>query len=174
MSKRRKNTPRYEHKEVWEDKWGRWESYEADYDEPYFRSSRKLRRNKIDGVFGGVCAGFGDYFGLDHAIMRILFVLSVIFLGFPLLAYFVLWVFIPKDKRAPYRREYYEARKAREAAEESHSRPAQAPQAAPVRTTSFRDVKSKFRSLETRLQDLERSVTSKEWKLRRDFRDLEN
>jgi len=119
-------------------------------------------RNKIDGVIGGVCAGFGDYFGIDHTVMRILFVLSVIFLGFPLLAYFVLWIFIPSDKRAPYRREYREKKRAHRKNPE-----------APVRTTSFRDVKSKYRSLEERLQDLERSITSKEWKLRRDFRDLE-
>jgi len=172
MSKRNNHNPCYEHKEVWEDKWGRWESYEADYGGPTFTSGKKLRRNKIDGVFGGVCSGFGDYFGIDHTIMRILFVISVLFFGFPLFAYFILWVFIPKDKRAPYRREYYEARRAKNRAKEMRAETAE--KAAPVRTTSFRDVKSKYRSLETRLQDLERSVTSKEWKLRRDFRDLEN
>ena len=99
--------------------------------------------------------------------MRIAFVLSVIFLGLPLFFYFLFWLFIPKDKRAPYRREYREARRARRKHRENPEEPM-------VRTTSFRDVKSKFRSLETRMQDLERSITSKEWKLRRDFRDLEN
>ena len=115
---------------------------------------------------GGVCSGFGDYLGLDHTIVRIIFVLSTLFLGFPFLAYLVLWVFIPSDKRAPYRREYREARKARRAHRDM-------PDAPIMRTSNFKDVKSKFRSLETRLQDLERSITSKEWKLRRDFRDLE-
>ena len=163
MTKRSK----YERKETWEDKWGRWENYESGYDVPKNQRGPKLRRNKIDGVFGGVCSGFGDYFSIDHTIMRILFVISVIFLGFPLIAYFILWVFIPKDTRAPYRREYREARRAKRAHRDNPETPL-------VRTTSFRDVKSKFRSLETRLQDLERSITSKEWKLRRDFRDLEN
>jgi len=79
----------------------------------------------------------------------------------------ILWVFIPTDKRAPYRREYRESRRAKRAHRENPELPLE-------RTTSFRDVKSKFRSLETRMQDLERSITSKEWKLRRDFRDLEN
>lgn len=134
-----------------------------DYHDRNLGLDRQLRRNKIDGIFGGVCAGFADYFGVEHITMRIMFVLSVLFLGVPLLVYFVLWLFIPKDKRAPYRREYYEARRAKEIE----------PEAAPIRTTNFRDVKSKFRSLEVRLQDLERSVTSKEWRLRRDFRDLE-
>ena len=141
-----------------------WEGDEDGY--AYSEPHKKLRRNKIDGVFGGVCAGIGDYIGLDPIITRILFVALVIFTGFPLIIYFLLWVFIPKDNRAPYRREYREARKARKAAREQGARP--------VRTESFRDVKSKYRSLETRMQDLERSITSKEWQLRRQFRDLEN
>ena len=118
------------------------------------------------GVLGGVCAGIGDYVGLDAILVRIMFVLLIVFTGFPLFIYFILWIFIPKDSRAPYRREYREAHKARQTARERHE--------APVRTASFRDVKSKFRSLETRMQDLERSITSKEWQLRRDFRDLES
>lgn len=130
-----------------------------DYSEP----DKKLRRNKIDGMLGGVCAGIGDYVGIDAGIIRVLFVLLVLFTGLPVIVYVLLWIFIPKDARAPYRREYREAQKAREASPES-----------PARTASFRDVKSKFRSLETRMQDLERSITSKEWKLNRDFRDLEN
>jgi len=134
--------------------WNSWETVHETHTYYEGPNHKKLRRNKIDGVFGGVCSGFGDYFGIDHTIMRIAFVLSVIFLGFPIVAYFILWVFIPKDKRAPYRREYREARKARRKQRENPDEPL-------VRTTSFRDVKSKFRSLETRMQDLERSITSK-------------
>jgi len=116
MTKRYKNkTHRALHDMYWE---GDDDGYE--YSGPH-----KLRRNKIDGVVGGV-------------------------------------LFIPSDKRAPYKREYRQAKRARRENPE-----------APVRTANFRDVKSKYRSLETRMQDLERSVTSKEWKLRRDFRDLE-
>lgn len=160
-------TKRYRHKYERMVKDVNWDGDDDGYD--YSEPQKKLRRNKIDGVLGGVCSGFGDYFGLDHVIVRILFVLSVLFLAFPVLAYFVLWIFIPSDKRAPYRREYREARKARKVRREMRGT-----DMPPVSTASFRDVKSKFRSLETRLQDLERSITSKEWKLRRDFRDLES
>ena len=158
MTKRYKNKV---HRSMWDESW------EGDDDGYVYAGPNKLRRNKIDGVFGGVCSGFGDYLGIDHTIMRIAFAISVIFLGFPLLAYFILWIFIPKDTRAPYRREYREVRRARRKHRENPEEPL-------MRTTSFRDVKSKFRSLETRMQDLERSITSKEWRLRRDFRDLEN
>lgn len=141
-----------------------WEGDEDGYS--YSEPHKKLRRNKIDGVFGGVCAGIGDYIGLDPIITRIIFAALVVFTGLPILLYFILWIFVPSDNRAPYRREYREAKRARKVAAASHSEP--------ERTASFRDVKSKFRSLETRLQDLERSITSKEWQLRRDFRDLES
>lgn len=140
--------------------WNTWETVSEESE--YGMRPRKFRRNKIDGVFGGVCSGVGDYIGMDHLLVRIIFVLSVLFLGLPLFVYFLFWIFTPSDKRAPYRREYREERRAR------RENPG-----TPVRTSSFRDVKSKFRSLETRLQDLERSITSKEWQLNRQFRDLD-
>lgn len=133
-----------------------------DMDDGYRAPKRRLRRNKIDGILGGVCAGIGDYFDIDPIIARILFVISVMIFGLPLFVYFILWIFIPSDKRAPYRREYRQARRAKR---ENPTRPAQ--------TSTFRDVKGKFRSLEGRLQDLEKSITSSEWQLRREFRDLE-
>ncbi|WP_409432437.1 PspC domain-containing protein [Litorimonas sp. RW-G-Af-16] len=155
------------------------ENWEGDDDGYDYAGPNKLRRNKIDGIFGGVCSGFGDYLGLDHTVVRILFVLSVIFLGFPLLAYFILWLFIPSDKRAPYRREYREMRQAKRQRKGKRRKAYTAYQEEedfPTRqtTATYNDVRSKFRSLETRLQDLERNITSKEWKLRRDFRDLES
>lgn len=127
-----------------------------------------LRRNTIDGILGGVCAGFGDYFNVDPVLIRILYVASVLFLGVPLLLYFILWIFIPSDKRAPYHRVRRRTRR------HTHRRNTTRREDSPQSYTRFPDVKSKFRSLETRLQDLERSITSKEWKLRRDFRDLDN
>lgn len=147
--------------------WGSGEYEEVEYIDEV---PNRLRRNKIDGVWGGVCAGIGDYTGIDPVIIRILTVLAFFFLLGPLVfvIYFGLWIFVPSDKRAPYRRERREARQARKEARRSPNIEK------PARTASFRDVKSKFRSLETRLADLERSVTSSEWQLRRKFRDLEN
>ena len=135
-----------------------------------YEGPHRLRRNKIDGIIGGVCAGIGDYIGMDPVIVRIIFIV-LFFTGVSILIYPLLWFLIPSDKRAPYHREYRESRRARRKSRASR-RGDYEPEV--VRTSSFRDVKSKFRSLEERLQDLERSVTSKEWRLRREFRDLEN
>ncbi|MBC6403886.1 MAG: PspC domain-containing protein [Hyphomonadaceae bacterium] len=156
----------------------RWDSDDWDnrgeiYEEHVYGGAggrKRFRRNRIDGVVGGVCAGLGDYFGIDPIIIRVITVASIFFSsGFTLLLYILLWVFVPSDKRAPYRRERREALRARRRNRHRDEEPARS-----FRTTTFRDVKSKYRSLETRLQDLERSITSSEWKLRRQFRDLEN
>lgn len=125
--------------------------------------TRRLTRNKIDGKLGGVCAGIGDYLGWDHTLVRIITILLIVFTGVPLIAYFILWVLMPKDPRAPYVREKREQMEAMSPGYVGTKGP----------RSTYSDVKSKFRSVETRLQDLERSITSKEWKLRRDFRDLE-
>ncbi len=138
-----------------------WEGDDDGYE--YSEPQKRFRRNKIDGVIGGVCAGIGDYIGIDPIIVRILTVVSFFMTGFiTFWVYLGFWVFTPSDKRAPYRREYRQARKARKNNPEN-----------PIPTSNFRDVKGKFRSLETRLQDLEKSITSSEWQLRREFRDLE-
>ncbi len=136
------------------------------YDECEHKSCKRFRRNKIDGVVGGVCAGIGDYFGIDPIIVRILTVISFFVTGMVTFwVYLGLWIFTPADNRAPYYREYRQARRARRKHRENPEEPVQ-------RTASFNDVKSKFRSLEERLADLEKSITSSEWQLRQKFRDL--
>jgi len=141
-------------------------SYAMNYDDFNKPTPHRLTRNMIDGKLGGVCAGIGDYIGWDHTMVRILTILLIIFSGLPIIAYFILWVLMPKNSRAPYVRESREQQEANGRVE--------APAGTAQSHTTYSDVRSKFRSLEVRLQDLERSITSKEWKLNRDFRDLES
>jgi len=141
------------------------ETWEGDDDGYAYTGPHQLRRNKIEGKLGGVCAGIADYLGWDHTMVRIITILLIVFTGVPLLAYFILWVLMPSDTRAPYVREYRETKSAKAKVS--------APAGTAASSTTYSDVRSKFLSLETRLQDLEKSITSKEWKLNRDFRDLE-
>jgi phage shock protein C len=39
---------------------------------------------------------------------------------------------------------------------------------------TFSNIRYKFKDMDDRLARMERSVTSEEWKLKREFRDLEN
>ncbi len=135
----------------------------------YSEPRKDFRRNKIDGVLGGVCSGISDYTGIDLVIVRVLTVIFLLMAGpIALMIYVGLWMFAPSDNRAPYRREDRQARRARRRHREGPSEPEIRP------TASYRTVRGKFSSLEQRLQDLERSITSSEWQLRRDFRDLES
>ena len=143
-----------------------WDGSDDGYEYSQELEQRRLTRNSVDAKLGGVCAGIGDYLGWYHTMVRILTILLIIFTGVPLIAYFILWVVMPKDTRAPYIREYREQSEARERVD--------APAGTAGSKTTYKDVRSKFRSLEVRLQDLEKSITSKEWKLNRDFRDLES
>ncbi|MFN4144258.1 MAG: PspC domain-containing protein [Runella sp.] len=60
-------------------------------------NNRPLRRIKEGAVLGGVAAGMADYFGIDKALMRLTFVILLMFTkGFPIvLVYIVLWAALP-------------------------------------------------------------------------------
>ena len=45
---------------------------------------------------GGVCGGLAEYFAIDPVIVRLIFVLAVIFGGSGILAYIILWIIIPQ------------------------------------------------------------------------------
>ena len=47
-------------------------------------------------MIGGVCAGLADYLGLDPTIVRVVWVLLVLFAGFGILLYLILWIVMPK------------------------------------------------------------------------------
>jgi phage shock protein PspC (stress-responsive transcriptional regulator) len=65
----------------------------------YERSSRPRRmyRDPDDRVIGGVCSGLGAYLGLDPVIVRILFILFLIF-GIGFLVYLILWIVVPEAR----------------------------------------------------------------------------
>ena len=55
------------------------------------RRDRKLYRDTDDQKIGGVCSGLAHYFDLDPVIVRVAFVASLVFGGFSLVAYLLLW-----------------------------------------------------------------------------------
>ncbi len=59
---------------------------------------KQLRRSKTDKMIAGICGGLGKYFGLDSTILRLVFVLLLIFAGTGLLAYLIMWLVIPYEK----------------------------------------------------------------------------
>ncbi|MGI4727327.1 MAG: PspC domain-containing protein [Janthinobacterium lividum] len=57
---------------------------------------KKLYRDESRKVIAGVCAGLSDYFGIDVMLVRLLFVLTLIYHGGGTLAYIILWIVMPK------------------------------------------------------------------------------
>lgn len=57
---------------------------------------KKLYRSVTDKMIGGVCGGIAEYFEIDPVIVRLIFVLAVIFGGSGILAYIILWIIIPQ------------------------------------------------------------------------------
>ena len=62
---------------------------------------KKLQRIPHEGAMAGVCAGLGEYFGIDKTWVRVAFIVSVFFSGYmgigllgPIV-YIVLWVVLP-------------------------------------------------------------------------------
>ena len=63
-------------------------------------NNKPLHRIQSGAVLGGVAAGLADYFSMDKALMRVIFVVLMIFAkGFPIiLLYIILWAALPKGE----------------------------------------------------------------------------
>lgn len=60
-------------------------------------NDKKLCRSSSDKIFAGVCGGLADYFAIDAAIIRLLFILVVALGGSGFIIYILLWLIMPKD-----------------------------------------------------------------------------
>lgn len=59
------------------------------------RLVRRLHRDRDSAFLGGVAAGLGHYFGLDAVWVRMSFILFLIFGGFAIPIYAILWLIVP-------------------------------------------------------------------------------
>ncbi len=62
------------------------------------KSVKKMYRDPDKQVLGGVASGMAAYFGIEAAIIRLIFVLSIFLGGTGLIAYIVLWIILPEAK----------------------------------------------------------------------------
>jgi len=58
---------------------------------------KKLYRSKDERMIWGICGGMANYFDFDPTIIRVLWVISLFFGGFGILAYIVLRFVIPLE-----------------------------------------------------------------------------
>jgi phage shock protein C len=121
---------------------------------------KRLYRSR-DKVIAGVCGGLAERMGWDPTIVRIAFavlfftgILSAVFI-----VYIVIWAITPVAPYRPRNLSPDEDRFWRSVSD----RPAE----------TFSNIRYKFKDMDDRLARMERSVTSEEWRLKREFRDLE-
>ena len=129
-------------------------------DYTYSPNPKRLYRSR-DKVIAGVCGGVAERMGWDPTLVRIAFavlfftgILSAVFV-----VYIVIWAITPVAPYRPRNLSPDEDRFWRSVSD----RPAE----------TFSNIRYKFKDMDDRLARMERSVTSEEWKLKREFRDLE-
>jgi phage shock protein C len=119
----------------------------------------RIYRDPDNGVLLGVCAGIAAYFGISSGKVRFgAVVLAFFFFPHVVIAYLAAAVFLKRRPRLLYR----------SPDEEVFWRSVSVQPA-----DTFSAIRHNFRELEQRLVGMERYVTSSEFKLNRDFRDLE-
>lgn len=60
---------------------------------------RKLTRSTTDRRIAGVCGGLANYLTVDPVVLRIIFLISLVFGGLGFWAYLVIWLIAPEDNR---------------------------------------------------------------------------
>ncbi|ACT60598.1 envelope stress response membrane protein PspC [Hirschia baltica] len=126
-----------------------------------YKNPKRFYRPTNDRMIGGVCAGIAERMGWDPLLVRIAAVVSMItgvFSGVVFAGYLITWAVTPK------RRTMHNMTKDEESFWQGVSdRP----------KVTLSNIRYKFMDLEDRMQGVEKAVTSDEWRLRRQFRDLE-
>ena len=124
-------------------------------------SINRLYRNPRRGVLFGVCAGIAEYFGFDLALTRVIVVIAaVVSLPLVCIAYVLLGFMLPRKPYAgPESEEVFDPVQ-RQVRADPHDI---------LSSTRYR-----FRDLDTRLQRLEKYVTSNRFSLDREFRRLKD
>lgn len=59
---------------------------------------KKLYRSAGNRMLGGICAGLGEYFGIDATVVRLLFALALfISAGTAAFVYLAFWLIVPEE-----------------------------------------------------------------------------
>ena len=58
---------------------------------------RKLYRSRRDRRISGVCGGLAEYLKIDPSLVRLLFVLGLLFVGGTFWVYLILLIVIPEE-----------------------------------------------------------------------------
>lgn len=125
-----------------------------------------LYRNQQEGKIAGVCAGLADHFDIAPWVARLIFIASVLFLGsFPLLLYIIAWILLsPRPSYAEEQVSYDEQKQRYRRNNMFNYR----------QNTSNRvkEAERRMASAMARVGNIERYVTSRRYRLDKEFGEL--
>lgn len=108
----------------------------------------------------GVCAGVADYFGFDRNVVRAVTAVCAFFFPTTIIAYFILGLVLDQEPEQERIKSSYQSELRRRVRSEPHS--------------TLNSQRHRFRELDRRLQKLEKYVTSKRFRLDREFDGLQD
>jgi phage shock protein C len=119
----------------------------------------RLYRNRDEGVIAGVCAGIADYVGMRVWQVRAIALIALAIAPPPTLIVYLILAIVLRSRPARLYRNQEEERFWQSVSLKP--------------TGTFQGLRHTFRDLEARLADMERAVTSSEFKLDREIRGLD-
>ena len=148
-------------------------------------SGRRFYRDADRALLGGVCAGLAGYFGLNLKVTRILaFIAFLAAMPFAVIGYLAAVCLIPAESRRRAeavsvggccwgrRRSRNRGRSRRSRRREADDEPARPEPRARPAGPSLQEVRERYKSLDGRLAELEKQVTSPRFQLEQEFRKL--
>lgn len=60
-------------------------------------TAKKLLKSSKNKKLSGVCGGLAEYFGIDATIVRLIFALCVLFIGYGIMTYLVCLIMMPSE-----------------------------------------------------------------------------
>ena len=120
----------------------------------------RLKRSTDDAKVLGICAGIADYFGFDPNVVRAVTAVCAFFFPTTIVAYFILGMVLDQEPKTDKEKSPYASELRRRVRSEPHS--------------TMHSQRHRFRELDRRLQRLEKYVTSKRFRLDREFNGLQD
>ena len=120
----------------------------------------RLQRVKEGAKVLGVCAGVADYFGFDRNVVRAVTAVCALFFPTTIAAYFILGFLLDQETEQERETSPYKSELRRRVRSQPHS--------------TLHSQRHRFRELDRRLQKLEKYVTSKRFRLDREFEGLQD
>jgi phage shock protein C len=126
-----------------------------------------LYRNKKEGKIAGVCAGLADHFDFDPWVMRLVWLGAFFFLQSLAVIAYIIAIFMMAPKSKAIKREQAEA------AEHRRDERTNMFKYSPSPSSRLRKAHERLNDTLRRVEDMEAYVTSRQYKLDREFANID-